>query len=61
MAGACRVLALEAPDLIVISYGIAGVPEWRTIQQWEHEARRFFSLLLTEGDIDAFWQKHLRQ
>ncbi len=46
---------------IVISYGIAGVPEWCTIQQWEHEARRFFSLLLTEGDIDAFWQKHLRQ
>ena len=46
---------------IVISYGIAGIPEYRALEQWEHEARRFFSLLLIEGDTDAFWQKHLRR
>jgi hypothetical protein len=46
---------------IVISYGIGGVPESGAIEQWEHEARRFFSLLIAAGDTDAFWQKHLRR
>jgi hypothetical protein len=41
---------------IVISYGIAGIPEYRTLEQWEHEARRFFALLLIESDTDAFWR-----
>ncbi len=26
-----------------------------TIPQWHHLAHRFFDLLLTSGDIDAFW------
>ena len=46
---------------IVISYGIAGIPECHSIEQWEHEVRRFFSLLVGDGDTDAFWEKHLRR
>ena len=46
---------------VVFSYGITGVPECRAIEQWEHEARRFFSLLVTDGDTEPFWEKHLRR
>ena len=44
---------------IVISCGIGGVPESGAIEQREHEARRFFSLLIAAGDTDAFWHTHL--